>query len=210
MAQKKPTKVQLKVRIEQAARAKLEKLCQESGMTLSKQVERLILAASMLFTLLLSAACGSPYHERVELPAYLDTSTLDAKHVARVEAAAAEWYMATDGGVDLLVGDGDRVPVTMADLSQMNDAGVTIHHNDRIEIELDDTHATGDPVRLRGIVMHEIGHALGLPHAADGIMYKWSQDKPTCIDADALRLVCEVYRCGPNARSTCDAIGVQP
>lgn len=204
MAQNKPSKVQLKVRIEQAARAKLEKLCQESGMTLSKQVERLILAASVLFTLLLSSACGSPYHERVELPAYLDTSALDANHVARVEAAAAEWYVATGGGVDLLSGDGERVLVTMADLSWRNDIGITLHYGDRIEIELDDTHATRDPELLRGVVMHEIGHALGLPHAEDGIMYKWSQDKPTCIDANALRLVCETYRCGANARSTCE------
>ena len=191
-----------------ADRSALERLgdwlgrrCWDTRPRLSPAELRLLERVIAALACCLLMACGPV--ERIELPAHLDTSSLDAEREAAVLSAAAEWLEATGGAVDLMGADGDAVPVTIADLSSLAPAGMgvdgmTEKRADGVIIELDVALALDS---IREVAMHEIGHALGLPHGP-GLMAPLL-GRPACVDAESLRLVCEVYACGPGAHATC-------
>lgn len=54
---------------------------------------------------------------------------------------------------------------------------------------------------FQSLVMHELGHLLGLHDGQGRIMSdRWW---PTCIDAEALVALCDEIDCGPRAHATC-------
>ena len=191
-----------------ADRSALERLgdwlgrrCWGDRIRLSGQEQVLLHRVIAALACCLLMACGPV--DRIELPAHLDTNSLDADREAAVLSAAAEWLKATGGAVDLLGADGEAVPVTVADLSRWDGAGVSIDGMTEkrvggVAIMLDVAVATEN---VREVAMHEIGHALGLPHGP-GLMAPLL-GRPACVDAESLRLVCEVYACGPGAHATC-------
>lgn len=148
--------------------------------------------------LLVLAMAGCSEAPRVELPAHLDTHTLSAESESIVLRAADEWYIATGGSVDLTSGAGRAIPVVVGALPE-NKVGYTDLQSGDFEITLDDQDRS--PAKQLKIAMHEIGHALGLPHLSQGLMKP--RDGTPCIDSGALEVVCMAYGCGHAAHPTC-------
>lgn len=55
---------------------------------------------------------------------------------------------------------------------------------------------------FRSVVMHELGHLLGL-HDGDGRIMS-DEMSPDCVDRESLELLCGILECGPNAHPTCE------
>ncbi len=153
------------------------------------------------------AACGPM--DRVELPAHLDVSALRDPLLAQdFKDAAILWYAVTDGGVDLLSGEGPAIKVTtQKGLFPAHDME-TIKTHDSIRIVVDSKileryNEPNTMYKTYAVATHEIGHVLGLKHTTTGIMQPNTDLNPSCIDAAAVREVCESYPCGPHPLSNC-------
>jgi hypothetical protein len=157
-------------------------------------VSILVLAACFL-----SQGCAAaPNTEaRIELPAHVDVSPLSESAAASVLYAADQWYIATDGGVDLASNQGRSIEITIGHVKPGFD-GFTQRAGGEYHILADFSEAESD----RQIMVHEIGHVLGLPHKNGTLM--GSTSPLSCIDAHSLAQVCERYACGPNAHPTCE------
>lgn len=58
---------------------------------------------------------------------------------------------------------------------------------------------------FRGVVLHELGHLLGLHDSDAGLMSDDpnNQNYDDCVDQDALDEICAIVDCGPHAHATC-------
>lgn len=144
---------------------------------------------------------------RVPLPAYLDTSGItNLSFRNNIYGAALEWFNATDGGVDLLSGDGQSIIVLFEPLSKNGWDGLQWQADGHFYFAIDQLanahNYTSD--QIKAVAIHEIGHVLGLGHSTTGIMQPCATCfGRACVDAEALALVCVNYTCGIAAHSTC-------
>jgi hypothetical protein len=148
-----------------------------------------VLVALLAITL---SACGSLD------PVRIDASFTEAEAEA-VTAAVDAWCVATDGGVcpGVIVArrDGDAISFRPGALPG-SEAGREM--GGQIMIDVEQLARAGDANALTVVAMHELGHALGLPHTPDGLMRKDVTNVPACVDNRALRIVCVEHGCGPN------------
>lgn len=154
-------------------------------------------------------ACGG--HGPVQIDSAFTTTEASA-----IVGAIDEWCDATDGGVCLEAiiahRDGDAISLRPGDLPG-GEAGREMGRQIMVDVDQLARAFEGDSVSfayaVKVVAMHEIGHALGLPHAPDGLMQEDVTNAPACIDARTLRAVCLAHDCGPNAKmpvdgETCD------
>lgn len=148
----------------------------------------------------------------VTMPAHLDTTRVSNQLSKNdIYDAAVEWFVATDGGVDLLSGDGQSVIVTLIPLSKDGYDGMEWQADGHFHFGLDETiHGTEGAYQYythdqaKTVAIHEIGHVLGMIHSTYGVMQSCSTCSGlSCVDSEVLALVCSHYKCGPNAHTTC-------
>jgi hypothetical protein len=158
-----------------------------------------VLAFAVVFALTLPACGGALEPVRVD-------ESFSAEEAAAVIAAVDEWCEATDGGVCpgaiIARRDGDAISLRPGVLAG-REAGREQLQQIMLDVEqLAEVHADADAFAhaVKVVAMHEIGHALGLPHASTGLMREDVSNEPACVDERTLAAVCLEYECGPNTK----------
>ena len=189
----------------------------------TKNIHQKLLAAIQLVLLLFSVGCTNTIGDVL---AVSDAFTEGER--ASIATALDEWYVATDGGVDIQAGIYSATAIGPASLNNMRwvmrlgevedrDSEVTSAAEtdflvrsiviDRSAInELDARLPDKDAFAIfRSIVIHEIWHAVTgeLGHTESSAIL--SEDvSDFCIDQPAVDAMCKEVDCGPDAKSTCD------
>ena len=113
------------------------------------------------------AACGIDTSQQLS-PAVTDGSDLET-WAAEVESAVAHWQHAigTCCAFPLSVGVTGS-PITLVVVSALPDARArTTTGNDQRDVQKIDVRDDMSPFERHGVIMHELGHAIGLGHVAE-------------------------------------------
>jgi predicted Zn-dependent protease len=159
-------------------------------------------------------ACAQPYEAAlIELPPSLALSIrvqADSVDVAAVVEAAEEWQEATGGYVKAHVeivdsNDGTGVYMNTQTSSPKSLGNTTCVGCYPAVMLLNPPLIASRKDSTAGIIMHELGHVMGLDHAAHGLMYPTDSvtNWAPCIDADTLAAFCATHECPASAHSTC-------
>src|SRR6478735_6716380 len=120
---------------------------------------------------LITIGCANPPNtttRALELPAHIDTAALTDGQSNVAYYAANEWLEATGGTVDLTTGAGAPVPIVNRYIDPKHN-GFTHRDGEAFDMWVD-FDSTTDDMRSVGVVMHELGHVLGLPHVDGTLM----------------------------------------
>lgn len=174
---------------------------------------------ALLALLLLASACTAvpekttvPLHGQVALD-----SAFSPEETEQVLAAAEQWRLATGlVAIDFVVTDSPESSayaiVRRSGLDSYR--GFTEQKSDSVLIEVwpadvynSPGYETGTPDfgSVEYVLLHELGHAFGLPHQQQGLMLPGGLADaagnrlpyPACIDAYTLDRFCELYTCPP-------------
>jgi hypothetical protein len=161
----------------------------------------------LVLALALPACGGALEPVRVD-PAFTATEA------EAVLAAVDAWCTATDGGVcpgaTIARRDGSAISLRPGVLAGRESGReqlgqIMVDVAQLADEHADDALALANAIKV--VAMHEIGHALGLPHASEGLMQRDVTDLPACVDGRTLRAVCLEYDCGPKPKA-CPGAGV--
>jgi hypothetical protein len=161
-----------------------------------------ITKSTAVLAALLSVACVSNpetlavtcYSHTVGLRAQVAVSPAFGDVTEDVLDSVEEWSRATHGRVSLRA--------VIADANE----GVTVAPGaptctGRSGVEILVSPEAVRSAELRGVVLHEIGHALGLEHSEGGLMHP--RVRANCIDAHTVRAFCDLHGCPDGYESTC-------
>lgn len=172
-------------------------------------MSRLLALLTLLF---LASACTAtvPLHGEVALD-----SRFSPEESEQILAAAEQWRQATGMvSLDFVVTDtperSDYAIVRRSGLDQHR--GLTTQSSSSVLIEVwpadiygsvDYRNGVPDSGSVEEVVLHELGHAFGLPHQRQGLMLPGGEKdaegnllpSPACIDAFTLDRFCDLYSC---------------
>lgn len=140
----------------------------------------------------------------------IDTGFDPATQEATI-AAVDQWNRATRGALDLTVVVGQ---VSDARPSVFPDASYAVYGRTWMSAELPPRINLDIPAIIEDapgnvsqatllVTLHEVGHALGLPHTETGIMAETGLDQPPCLELQAVALLCDRIGCPSGFEATC-------
>lgn len=164
--------------------------------------------------LLIGCHASIPLHSDVAVD-----SSFSQEELADIFQASEEWKNTTDDLVELnlIITDqpeeygNDTMKIIMDDsLASDSNNGFLYGHTAFVatvsQITLYPTSIADspNPPPFKEIAMHELGHALGLVHMAEGLMTA-SPTGYNCIDSNTLSQFCGIHNCsGVTIKSDCD------
>lgn len=161
---------------------------------------RIVLSLSLLFT----TNCVRTIPANSELTVKFAGHRFSQESYDAIVSAADDWTLATGGYIQFRLVSPDTyladITIGSEDSETMGRSGyraVTVYSMLRIGGRVTLPHDVGS-AELRSLALHEIGHALGLPHSAcAGCVMAPSApaDRVTCED---LELLCSINRCDPS------------
>jgi hypothetical protein len=166
---------------------------------------RFIAILIALFTIVGCAEAPDPYiNGNIRI-----SSQFTSEQIELVLAGMADWHEATDGAVNLYPQmrddrEGVVISIRPGDLPA-NHAGDTQLNQIMIDVDFI-KEVQGDKFNeaMQTVVEHEIGHAMGIDfHTKSGLMSRYTENVPPCIDSITLKVFCDMWDCGKNAHPTC-------
>jgi hypothetical protein len=177
-------------------------------------------ALVVAIAVLMAVGCGAPAQEPEAAPvAPLDAELrisveFTAAERQEIDAAIAEWYVATGGSVRFgLVPSPGAEPwgIERRDAPACGEIetwmGCTRALERRVDLNVWGIYPVDEPAFdlvgwgvLRRVTLHELGHALGLEDGASPLMRRGGEP---CIDSETLTVACELRGCA-EMRPTCE------
>ncbi len=134
------------------------------------------------------------------------STNFSAEETEQILAASDEWKLATNGAISLDMRIGlEAVQHSIVAARYLGGlSGKTLKPTDgRANVTIQLLGGLPSAV-LKQVTMHELGHALGLDHAEEGIMRERFNDDQPCLTEEDARKMCDVIGCPNGWRGTCE------